>query len=140
LCGLHKRMAISHPLSAAVIDVEVSRFTIAQVLRKAGFQVVEALGSGAGVRAILEGKPSLVIVGEEIGPFDGVALLPFLRRLTEAPIIALGSGGGTAMAQAIFQGADFYLTRPLNLSEFMARVRALLRRSAPGFGHCGALW
>jgi two-component system alkaline phosphatase synthesis response regulator PhoP len=55
-------------------------------------------------------------------------LLPLLRRLTESPIIVLGSGGEMAMVRALFQGADFYLTRPVNVRELIARIRALLRR------------
>ena len=55
-------------------------------------------------------------------------LLPVLRRLTESPIITLGAGGEMAIVQALLAGADVYLTRPVNIRELMARIRALLRR------------
>src|SRR5918996_831863 len=115
-------------LTALIIDADEDRQSVVLALQDAGFRVIEALESGEGVRNTLDASPRIIIVGEEMPPIDGVDLLPVLRRLTESPIIALGSGGEMAMVNALFQGADFYLTRPVNLREFMARIRALLRR------------
>jgi DNA-binding response OmpR family regulator len=114
--------------TALIIDTDENRQSIVPALRDAGFRVTEALGSGEGMRYILDDSPRIIIVGEEMPPTNGVDLLPLLRRLTESPIIVLGSGGEMAMVRALFQGADFYLTRPVNLSELIARIRALLRR------------
>ncbi len=115
-------------LTALVIDADDSRQSLVFALQDAGFQVIEALESGEGIRYILDNSPRIVIVGEEMPPLDGVDLLPVLRRVTESPIITLGDGGETSMVQALLQGADVYLTRPVNVREFMARIRALLRR------------
>lgn len=67
----------------------------------------------------------------------GVELLPVVRRLTESPIIAVGSGAQMDMVQSLLQGADMYLARPVNVREFMARIRALLRRYAAARGPSG---
>ena len=77
---------------------------------------------------LIDDAPRIVIVSEEMSPIDEVELLPVLRRLTDSPIITVGSGGEMAMVQALLQGADVYLTRPVNIRELMARIRALLRR------------
>jgi DNA-binding response OmpR family regulator len=123
--GLSKVMSVPTTL---IIDTDENRQSVVPALRDAGLQVIEAVEGGEGVRYILDDSPRIIIVGEEMPPIDGVELLPLLRRLTGSPIIALGSGGEMAMVRALFQGADFYLTRPVNLSELLARIRALLLR------------
>ena len=115
-------------LTALVIDADESRQSVVLALQDAGFRVTEALESGEGVKNILAASPHIVVIGEEMPPIDGVELLPVLRRLTESPIIALGAGGEMAMVNALFHGADLYLTRPVNTREFVARIHALLRR------------
>jgi DNA-binding response OmpR family regulator len=124
-------------LTALIIDVDENRQSVVLALQQAGFRVTEALESGEGVKATLDGSPYVIVVGEEMPPINGVELLPVLRRLTDAPIIVLGAGGEMAMVQALLQGADVYLVRPVNLREFMARVRALMRRYGAARGTSG---
>jgi DNA-binding response OmpR family regulator len=124
-------------LTALIIDVDENRQSVVLALQQAGFRVTEALESGEGVKATLDGSPYVIVVGEEMPPINGVDLLPVLRRLTDAPIIVLGAGGEMAMVQALLQGADVYLVRPVNLREFMARVRALMRRYGAARGTSG---
>jgi DNA-binding response OmpR family regulator len=114
--------------TALIIDADENRQNVVLALQDAGFRVTEALESGEGVRHILEVSPRVIIVGEEIPPTNGAELLPLLRRLTESPIIILGSGGEMAMVRALFQGTDLYLTRPVSIRKLIARIRALLRR------------
>jgi DNA-binding response OmpR family regulator len=97
-------------------------------LRDAEFRVIKALESGEGVKHTLEYSPSLIVINEDMPPINGVELVPILRSLTESPIVALGAGGEMALVQALLQGADLYLTYPVSVNEFMARVRSLLRR------------
>ena len=124
-------------LTALIIDIDENRRSVAWALQEAGFQVTEVLESGEGVKNVLDAGPHVIIVGEEMPPLDGVDLLPVLRRLTEAPIVVLGAGGEMAMVQALLQGADVYLTRPVHTREFMARIRALLRRYGAARGISG---
>jgi len=116
------------PLTALIIGTDQNRQSVVLALQDAGFRVIEAGESGEGVRHTLDDSPRIIIVSEKMPPINGVDLVPLLRRLTESPIIVLGSGGEMAMVRALFQGADFYLTRPVNARELIARVRALLRR------------
>jgi DNA-binding response OmpR family regulator len=124
-------------LTALIIDIDENRQSVVLALEQAGFRVTQALESGEGVKATLDGSPYVIVVGEEMPPINGVELLPVLRRLTDAPIIVLGAGGEMAMVQALLQGADVYLVRPVNLREFMARVRALMRRYGAARGTSG---
>ncbi len=122
-------------LTALVIDSDEGRRSVVLALQDAGFRVIEAEKSSDGLRITLEESPRIVIVSEDMPPIGDVELLPVLRRLTESPIIAVGSGGEMAMVQALLQGADVYLTRPVSIRELLARIRALLRRygAARGF-------
>jgi two-component system phosphate regulon response regulator OmpR/two-component system torCAD operon response regulator TorR len=115
-------------LTALVIDVDESRQGVVLALQHDGFRVIEALESGEGIKNVLDASPSLIILGEEMPAIDGVNLLHLLRRLTWSPIITLGTGAEMSMVQALLQGADVYLTRPVNIRVFMARVQALMRR------------
>jgi DNA-binding response OmpR family regulator len=115
-------------LTVLIIDADESREVVDLALEDAGFRVIRTSASGEGVQSTLDHSPSIIIVGEEMPPLNGLDLLPFLRRLTQSPIIVIGSGGETALVQALLQGADVYLTRPINVREFIARVHSLLRR------------
>ena len=116
--------------TALIIDAAENRRELLVPLKKAGFRVLEATTSGDGAKCALDNSPRIVVVAEEMMPMEGVDLLPVLRRITDLPIIAIGSGGEMAMVQALLQGADVYLARPVNIQEFMARIRSLLRRYA----------
>ncbi len=115
-------------LTALIIDNDEDRQSVVQALQDAGFRVIQAVESSEGLKSVLDDAPRIVIVSEHMPPIDEVELLPVLRRLTDSPIITVGSGGEMAMVQALLQGADVYLTRPVNIRELMARIRALLRR------------
>ena len=115
-------------LTALIIDDDENRQSIVQALQEAGFQVIEATRSAEGLKRALDDSPRLLIISDSMPPLEEVELLPVLRRLTDAPIITVGSGGEMAMVQALLHGSDVYLTRPVNLRELMARIRALLRR------------
>jgi two-component system OmpR family response regulator len=115
-------------LTVLIIDIDESLQSAVLALQDAGFQVIKALDSGEGVKRTLDYSPSLIIINEDMPPINGVELVPVLRSLTESPIIAMGSGGEMALVQALLQGADLYLTSPVSIREFMARVHSLLRR------------
>ena len=125
------------PLTALVIDKDESGQSVAFALRDAGFRVIEARESSAGLRHTLDDAPRIVIMDEDMPPIDDMELLPILRRFTEAPIIIVGSGSEMAMVQKLLQGADVYLTRPVNIRELLARIRALLRRYGAARGLTG---
>ncbi len=65
-------------------------------------------------------------------PDDGLALLRWLRRETDFPVIMLsGTNAESVKVLALDLGADDYVTKPFNAQELAARVRAVLRRVTP---------
>ena len=97
------------------------------VLAEAGHRVVEAYNSGEVLQLVLRSQFDLVIIPDMSEPVDGQELLPLVRKLTLAAIVAVGHGDETAIANAFLQGADEYLRFPLDNSVTRSRVQALLR-------------
>ena len=108
------------------------RVTVVDLLQIEKFEAVVKGDSSDGVARVMQGNPALIIISEEMPPLDGVELLPLLRRLTASPIIVVGAGGETAVVKALLQGADMYISRPINYRELISRIRALLRMSSQG--------
>jgi two-component system, OmpR family, KDP operon response regulator KdpE len=99
--------------------------------------------SGYAVRLAADGSEALKLIDEH--PFDlllldinmpgpnGLQVIEAVRRTEEFPVMVL-SGGGRELdkVEALNRGADDYLSKPFGIAELMARVKALLRRVAPG--------
>ena len=94
-----------------------------------GYTCVAETGSGQAMRAVMDDDPDLIIADEEMDPIDGVELLPLLRRLSFAPIIALGQGTEERAVKVLLEGADMYLARPYSEIELLSRMKSLLRRA-----------
>jgi two-component system KDP operon response regulator KdpE len=76
--------------------------------------------------------PDLVILDLGLPDLDGVEVIAGLRGWTPAPIIVLsGRDGSPDKVRALDAGADDYVTKPFNVDELLARMRAAVRRAAP---------
>ena len=103
-------------------------------LKQAGFDA-EGFASAAAFRtAIKKTLPSLVLLDVMLPGEDGIALLQSLRRepRTKRLPVILVTAKGTEMdkVRGLDAGADDYLSKPFGVMELLARVKALLRRSA----------
>ena len=96
-----------------------------------GFAVSEAK-DGAELRACLDQHPiTLVTLDLNLGKENGLDLAREMRRDHNVPIIMLtGKGDPIDRIVGLELGADDYLAKPFELRELLARVRAVLRRSA----------
>ena len=102
-------------------------------LRARGYEVHAAAGGAAALAAAAAAPPDLVILDLGLPDLDGVEVVGGLRGWCGAPIIVLSArhGQGDKVA-ALDAGADDYITKPFGMDELLARVRAALRRAAPG--------
>jgi two-component system KDP operon response regulator KdpE len=95
---------------------------------------VDAAGDGAtALAAAARHPPDVVILDLGLPDMDGEEVLGGLRGWTSAPVIVLSARSGQAdKVLALDAGADDYVTKPFGMDELLARLRAALRRSAPG--------
>ncbi len=121
------------PRLVIIIDVdEHQRRRITGALTEAGFDALEASGSVEGLLLALDSSPNLIVLAEEMPPLQAADLLAILRRVSNAPIIVIGTGGEPGEVAALEKGADSYVQRGTGRRLLMARVNALLRRYPPG--------
>jgi len=106
-------------------------FLLRQDLEAQGFRVITATNGLEGLRAFHQQQPSLCIIDVGLPIMDGRTLCQRIREVSTVPILIMTGRAVTEkdIAQALDLGADEYVLKPLRLVEFVARVRALLRRS-----------
>ena len=119
---------------------KLARF-LARVLSEEGF-TVDVCARGPDAVAQADGTYALVVLDWMVPELDGLAVCRAIRRSGNAtPILMLTARGETReRVLGLDAGADDYMVKPFEVDEFVARVRALLRRSS-GFSalRCGQL-
>ena len=111
-------------------DPDVLRQTN-RALRGAGFDVAAA-GDAAQVMTLLENRRfDLLVLDATMFGVDGLAACTAIRGRARTPVIVSSASGTEAdVVRAFTLGADDYMTKPLRERTLLARINALLRRSA----------
>ena len=100
-------------------------------LVKEGFDVRIAGDGGKALEEFQKKEPDLILLDIMLPVMDGWAVCAKVRETSKVPIIMLTAKSEDADKLMGFEcGADDYLTKPFNILELKARVRALLRRTA----------
>ena len=115
-----------------VEDEAELRFSLSHNLQFEGYSVLEAADGQQGLRAFQNENPDLVVMDIMMPNMDGLTALKEIRKLNSHIPVMLLTARSSEMDKVLgFQmGADDYLTKPFSLGEFLARVKALLRRGA----------
>lgn len=118
---------------AAILLVE-DTYDLAQViireLQANGYQVSHASDGLTALSLHARERPALVILDWMLPQMDGLEVLRRLRQVAPTPVLMLTARGEeTDRVVGLELGADDYLTKPFSMREFIARVRALLRRA-----------
>jgi two-component system, OmpR family, phosphate regulon response regulator PhoB len=118
-----------------VEDEQPIRDLIAFGLRRAGCDVTLAEHSQAALASIGDRRPDIVLVDWMLPDMSGLELIRVLRRdanTRDIPVVMLTARGEEADKVAgLESGADDYVTKPFSARELVARIQAVLRRSAP---------
>lgn len=114
-----------------VEDEAVVRDMLALNLQAEGYDVSTAEDGEAGLAASRAAAFDLVVLDVMLPRLDGLSLCRLIRKSSPAPILML-TARGTEVDKIIGleSGADDYIVKPFGLGEFLARVRAALRRAA----------
>jgi DNA-binding response OmpR family regulator len=107
---------------------------LTQYLTLSHYQVFDAYDGNQGIRMVEELHPDLALLDVQMPGMDGFATLLAIREkaaLADIPILFLTSLDRQHLkVKGLELGADDYITKPFNMSELLARIKAALRRTA----------
>ncbi len=100
-------------------------------LQRHGFEVSLSRHGLDGLRLFQQIQPDLVVLDVGLPGMDGRTLCHRIRSISDVPILMMTAQTITEeqIARALDQGADEFMLKPLRNVEFIARLKALLRRS-----------
>jgi DNA-binding response OmpR family regulator len=115
-----------------VDDEPIVREVVVRYLAREGHRTLEAADGNAARGLIAHSDPDLVVLDVMLPGTDGLELCRWIRSTSELPVIMLTARGEEAdRIVGLELGADDYVTKPFSPRELAARVRSVLRRSAP---------
>jgi two-component system, OmpR family, KDP operon response regulator KdpE len=98
-------------------------------LRARGYDVTTAAAGGEALAEARQRAPDAVLLDLGLPDLDGTEVIRELRGWSGAPVIVLsGRAGSGDKIGALDAGADDYVTKPFDMEELLARLRAALRR------------
>jgi two-component system KDP operon response regulator KdpE len=108
-------------------DVQMMRF-LKTGLEAHGFLATEARNLREGLAAIVTERPDLILLDLALPDGDGMTIIDEVRAWSRIPILVLSSRTATAeKISALDGGANDYVTKPFDMGELLARMRAALR-------------
>ena len=124
-------MTQQHTILVVEDETSIASF-VAAYLKNAGYLVRTAATAHAALAEVVSEVPALILLDLNLPDGDGVELCRRIRKSSDVPILML-----TARDEDVDKiiglevGADDYMTKPFNPRELVARVKSILRRSAP---------
>ncbi|MFB4311278.1 response regulator [Actinomadura sp. GTD37] len=101
-------------------------------LRARDYEVEVAADGTTALRRAGSWHPDLVVLDLGLPDLEGIEVIHGLRGWTEVPIVVLsGRAGSHDKVEALEAGADDYVTKPFDIEELVARIRAVSRRTSP---------
>ena len=125
-------MAAATPTILVVEDESSIASFVALYLKNAGYTVRTASNGNEALTLAASEQPALIVLDLMLPDLDGIEVCKRIRQDSDVPILML-----TARDEDVDKiiglevGADDYLTKPFNPRELVARVKSVLRRSAP---------
>lgn len=110
-----------------VVLVDLLQF----LFKREGFQVLTAFDGEAALRLILNQAPDIVMLDLKMPKRNGFEVLQQIQQKTRTPVIILtATEDEDTLVKVLTMGADDYIVKPFEPRELLARVQALLRRTA----------
>jgi two-component system KDP operon response regulator KdpE len=117
-----------------VVDDEPQILRALSITLKArSYDVVVATTGKQALAVAAQSAPDIVVLDLGLPDLDGIDVIRGLRGWSKVPIIVLsGRSQGISKVDALDAGADDYVTKPFNVDELLARLRAVTRRAPAG--------
>jgi len=124
---------MSIPKNILVIDDEIQIRRLLKIgLEDSGYSVFEAEDGKRGIQELINHKPSIVLLDLGLPDEDGLIVLKKIREFSDVPVIILSVRNSEKdIITALDSGANDYITKPFNIGELLARIRASLRYYQP---------
>ena len=107
-------------------------------LQNEGYEVLTGSNGLEALQIVQSQKPDLLVLDVMMPEMDGLTACSKIREFSNVPIILLtAKTDDMDKLMGFDHGADDYLTKPFNILELKARIRALLRRSGSGKSAAG---
>jgi DNA-binding response OmpR family regulator len=111
-------------------DLELTAM-LSQYLQREGFEVQAANDGKAGVREATSGRHAIVVLDVMMSGLSGMEALRRIRAGAQVPVLMLTARGDNVdRIVGLDMGADDYVPKPCTPGELVARIRAILRRTA----------
>ncbi len=125
-------MSAAQPRVMVVEDDDAIRTGLCDVLRFGGYIPLSCPRGDTAAREILESSPDLVLLDVMLPGRSGLEILKEVRaaRPTLPVVMVTARGGEDDRVNGLERGADDYVVKPFSAREVLARVDAVLRRSA----------
>jgi two-component system KDP operon response regulator KdpE len=117
-----------------VVDDEPSMLRALRLnLSARGYEVITAEDGTTALNELGIGEPSVIILDLGLPDIDGLDVIRAIRTSSQVPIVVLSAREGSHDKEAALDlGADDYVTKPFEMNELLARLRAATRRSTAG--------
>lgn len=116
----------------AVDDDEDVHFTLGNYLQQQRYSYSAAGSGDEMLKRLQEENPDIILLDVMLPGKDGLALIRDVRAMTKAPIILFsGSSSENTKIAGLEMGADDFMTKPIEMRELTARIKAILRRGSP---------
>jgi DNA-binding response OmpR family regulator len=121
------------PRLLLIEDDAAIRTSLTRSLSERGHAVASAPTAMAGLQAVVDTAPDLVVLDLGLPDLDGGKLIQMVRAVSKVPIIVATARDDQAeMVRILDWGADDYVVKPFASDHLEARIRAVLRRMASG--------
>ena len=118
------------PMQVLIVeDDDRIRAVLRLALEDEGYQVAEAADTPTALEQARAAMPDLMMVDLMLGEIDGYTCIREIRRISDIPIVIVSARSDTHdIVAGLEAGADDYVTKPFQVKEITARLRALRRR------------
>ncbi len=114
----------------SIDDDENLQIVVTQYLESDGYRVISAADAATALSKLESQQTDIILLDLVLPDAEGLTLIPQLRAKASVPIIVVsGKSDTTEKIICLEMGADDYITKPFEMRELSARIKAVMRRT-----------